>query len=137
MLDRTRGFGKEFKDFIARGNVVDLAVAVIIGGAFGAIVTSLVDDILMPLIGSAMGGLNFAYLSVRVGDAQINYGNFIQATINFLVIAASVFLFVKLINGLKKKPAVEAVKDEVAINYAREQTKLLEEIRDQLAKPKK
>ena len=76
---------KEFRDFINRGNVIDLAVAVIIGGAFGAIISSLVNDIIMPLIGLLMGGVDFASLAVQVGDAQVLYGSFIQAVVNFLL----------------------------------------------------
>ena len=78
---------KEFREFIARGNVMDLAVAVVMGAAFTAIVNSLVDDIIMPLIGVLMGGIDFSTLSIQVGDATIMYGNFIQAVINFLIIA--------------------------------------------------
>jgi large conductance mechanosensitive channel len=93
----------EFKAFISRGNVLDLAVAVIIGGAFGAIVTSLVNDIIMPLVGVILGGIDFTGLSITVGSAQVLYGNFIQAIINFLVIAASVFLVVKAANQFQRK----------------------------------
>jgi large conductance mechanosensitive channel len=93
----------EFKAFISRGNVLDLAVAVIIGGAFGAIVTSLVNDIIMPLVGVILGGIDFTGLSLTVGSAQVLYGNFIQAIINFLVIASSVFLVVKAANQFQRK----------------------------------
>ena len=86
---------KEFRDFVNRGNVVDLAVAVIIGGAFGAIITSLVDDIIMPLIGVIIGGVDFASLSIQVGEASILYGSFIQAIVNFLIIAFVLFLIVR------------------------------------------
>ena len=86
---------KEFRDFLNRGNVVDLAVAVIIGGAFGAIIKSLVDDIIMPLIGAILGGTDFASLSASVGDAVILYGNFIQAIVNFIIIALALFLVVR------------------------------------------
>ncbi|HSJ88663.1 MAG TPA: large conductance mechanosensitive channel protein MscL [Anaerolineales bacterium] len=92
---------KEFKEFVMRGNVIDLAVAVIIGVAFGAIVTSLVNDILMPLIGLVLGGIDFSALAFQVGDAVIKYGAFIQAVINFLIIAFVVFLIVRAINRLK------------------------------------
>lgn len=95
---------KEFRDFISRGNVLDLAVAVIMGGAFGAIVTSLVNDILMPIIGAASGGVNFSGLAVTVGEAAIGYGNFIQAIINFLIISFCIFLLVRSINNMMKKP---------------------------------
>jgi large conductance mechanosensitive channel len=96
---------KEFKDFIMKGNVMDLAVAVIIGGAFGKIVSSLVNDILMPLIGLILGGVNFTGLAVTVGDAKLTYGNFIQALIDFLIIALVIFLLVKGLNKMTKKPA--------------------------------
>lgn len=96
---------REFRDFINRGNVLDLAVAVIMGAAFGTIITSLVNDILMPIIGALSGGVNFAGLAITVGDAAIGYGNFIQAIINFLIIAFCIFLLVRSINNLTKKPA--------------------------------
>lgn len=96
---------KEFRDFINRGNVVDLAVAVIIGGAFGAIINSIVKDLLMPLIGIILGGVDFASLSVKVGSAVLTYGNFIQALINFLAIAFVLFLIVRSLNKAKAKPA--------------------------------
>ena len=95
------GMLKEFKEFVMRGNVIDLAVAVIIGVAFGAIVTSLVNDILMPLIGLVLGGIDFSALAFQVGDAVIKYGAFIQAVINFLIIAFVVFLIVRASNRLK------------------------------------
>lgn len=122
---------KEFKQFIARGNVVDLAVGVIIGGAFGKIVTSLVNDIIMPLIGVIIGGINFTGLTLTVGKATIAYGAFIQNVIDFLIIAACIFFFVKFINKLSKpKKEVKEVKkpDDIL---------LLEEIRDLLKKESK
>lgn len=94
---------KEFRDFAMRGNVMDLAVAVIIGGAFGAIITSLVNDVLMPLIGLILGGLDFSGLSFQVGDAVVKYGSFIQAVVNFIIIAFVIFTMVRTINSLKKK----------------------------------
>ncbi len=96
---------KEFRKFIAQGNVLDLAIGVIIGGAFGKIVTSLVDDILMPIIGILIGGENFAALSVMVGKAEVKYGNFIQVVIQFLIIAFVIFMIVKAANktGLTDK----------------------------------
>ena len=93
---------KEFKEFISKGNVVDLAVGVIIGGAFGKIVTSLVNDIIMPLIGVIIGGINFTNLSIKIGESVIAYGSFIQNIIDFLIIAACIFVFVKFVNKLKK-----------------------------------
>ncbi|MCA9900135.1 MAG: large-conductance mechanosensitive channel protein MscL [Ardenticatenaceae bacterium] len=118
---------KEFKAFIAKGNVLDLAVAVIIGGAFGAIVTSLVNDIIMPLIGVILGGTDFTTLAITVGDASITYGNFIQAIINFLIIAFVIFMIVRSANGMKKKeePKPAAPKGPSAED-------LLAEIRDLL-----
>ena len=94
---------KEFKEFVMRGNVLDLAVAVIIGGAFGKIIASLVNDILMPLIGLLLGGINFAGLSLTVGDAVVTWGNFIQAIVDFLIVAFVIFLIVKSANAAKKK----------------------------------
>lgn len=93
----------EFKAFIARGNVLDLAVGVVIGAAFTAIVTSLVDDIINPLIGLIVGGIDFGGLSVGVGDAQFMYGNFINAVIKFLIVAWVVFLIVKAVNRAMPK----------------------------------
>ncbi len=100
---------KEFRDFINRGNVVDLAVAVIIGGAFGAIINSIVKDLLMPLIGIILKGTDFASLVWQVGEAKLTYGNFIQALINFLAIAFVLFLIVRSLNKAKAKPAPVAV----------------------------
>ena len=88
---------KEFREFIMRGNVMDLAVAVIIGGAFTAIINSLVNDIIMPLIGIILGGVDFTSLSITVGNAVVTYGNFIQAIINFLLIALVLFLLIRAI----------------------------------------
>lgn len=96
-------FMEEFKAFIARGNVMDLAVGVIIGGAFSAITTSLINDIIMPLLGIFTSSVSFADLSVTVGGAVITYGNFIQAVLNFLVMALVVFCLVKGMNKLHKK----------------------------------
>ncbi len=94
---------KEFKEFISRGNVVDMAVGVIVGGAFTAIVNSLVADILMPLIGIITGGLDFTTLCFTVGEASINYGKFIQNIIYFLIVAWVIFLVVRSINKLRAK----------------------------------
>lgn len=95
---------KEFQEFISRGNVVDMAVGVIIGGAFTAIVNSLVNDMLTPLLGLLTGGMDFSTLSFGIGDAQFCYGSFIAAVINFLLIALVLFLLVKGINRLRRKP---------------------------------
>lgn len=96
-------FMKEFKAFIARGNVMDMAVGVIIGGAFSAITTSLINDIIMPVLGIFTSSISFADLSVTVGSAQITYGNFIQAILNFLVMALVVFCLVRTMNRMHKK----------------------------------
>jgi large conductance mechanosensitive channel len=118
---------KEFRDFIAKGNVLDLAVGIIIGAAFTAIVTSLVDDLISPLIGLIMGGIDFSALSFGFGDATFGYGKFIQAIVKFLIVAWVVFLIVKAVNSMKKKeevaPAAPAGPTEV---------QLLAEIRDSL-----
>lgn len=126
---------KEFKEFAFKGNVLDLAVAVIIGGAFGKIVTSLVEDLLMPAIGVLMGGVNFESLkyvitpaSGDVAEAAILYGSFIQSVIDFLIIAFSIFLFIKLISSRKKKEEEE----EPAPEEAGKEEILLTEIRDLL-----
>ena len=121
----------EFKDFAMRGNVLDLAVGVIIGGAFGKIVSSVVDDILMPLVGMALGGLDFKNLSLKIGDAQVMYGNFIQNVIDFLIVAFCIFLIVKGINSLTKKKNEEPAAPEAPTEPSNEE-KLLSEIRDLL-----
>ena len=135
------GFIKEFKEFAVKGNVMDMAVGVIIGGAFGKIVTSLVGDVLMPLIGEATGGISFVDLFINLsggtaktlaeakeaGDAVFAYGQFIQNIIDFIIIAFCIFLMIKGMNKLKKKeePAPEAPKGPT-------QEELLAEIRDLL-----
>jgi len=124
---------KEFLKFINRGNMLDLAVAVVIGLAFAAITTSLVNDVVMPLVGLLLGGVNFAGLSFGIGNAQIMYGNFIQSVINFLIIAWAIFILLKGYNrmlelGRKRQEAPAAPPAP-----PREQV-LLEEIRDLLAK---
>ncbi len=124
-------FGKEFKEFISKGNVIDLAVGVIIGGAFGKIVSSLVNDIIMPLVGIIIGGIDFNTLTLTIKDATINYGIFIQNIVDFLIIAFCIFLFLKVILKLKKKD-----KKEEAPKEKPEDIKLLIEIRDLLANNK-
>ncbi|WP_338963728.1 large-conductance mechanosensitive channel protein MscL [Fusobacterium nucleatum] len=127
----------EFKAFVMRGNVVDMAVGVIIAGAFGKIVTSLVNDIFMPIIGVLIGNVNFSDLQIKLGEplegaeqAAIKYGMFIQEVVNFLIIALCIFMVIKVINKLQKKkeeapaPVPEPTKEEV----------LLSEIRDALNK---
>jgi len=93
---------KEFRDFAIRGNVMDLAVAVIIGGAFGKIIASLVSDVLMPLIGLALGGLNFSKLSFTINNAVVNYGAFIQSIVDFTIVAFVIFMLVRTMNRMKK-----------------------------------
>ena len=123
---------KEFKAFIARGNVMDLAVGVIIGAAFGKIVSSLVDDILMPLIGIIIGGIDFSALSINIKNASINYGLFIQNIVDFLIVAFCIFIIVKILNKFLKKKE----KEEKAPAKSQE-VLILEEIRDTLKKGKK
>ncbi len=123
-------FLNEFKDFAMRGNVLDLAVGVIIGGAFGKIVSSVVDDLLMPLIGMVIGGLDFKSLSFKIGEAEITYGNFIQNVIDFTIIAFCIFLLIKGINSLSRKKEEPAAPEAPAEPTNEE--KLLAEIRDLL-----
>lgn len=121
---------KEFKEFAMRGNVMDMAVGVIIGGAFGKIVSSLVDDVIMPLIGVVTGGIDFSSLSVKVGEATLKYGSFIQNIIDFLIIAFCIFMMIKGMNALSKKKKEEAAPEAPAEPSNEE--KLLSEIRDLL-----
>ncbi len=120
-------FVREFREFAIKGNVIDLAVGVIIGAAFGKIVSSVVEDIVMPLIGTLLGGLNFAALTVTIGAATIKYGKFLQTCVDFLIIAWAIFMAVKIINRLKRQEP-EVV---VAVLPPRQEV-LLEEIRDLL-----
>ncbi len=122
------GFIKEFKEFAMKGNVMDMAVGVIIGGAFGKIVSSLVDDVLMPLIGTITGGVDFTNLAIKVGDAELKYGTFIQNIIDFLIIAFCIFLMIKGMNKLNKKKEEEPAPAPEPSN----EEKLLGEIRDLL-----
>ena len=98
-----KGFMEEFKDFISKGNVMDMAVGVIIGGAFGKIVSSLVENILMPLIGILLGGVNFSDLSATVGNAEVKYGVFLQSVFDFLIIAFVIFVMIKQISKVTDK----------------------------------
>jgi large conductance mechanosensitive channel len=137
------GFLKEFKDFAAKGSVIDLAVGVIIGGAFGKIVSSLVNDVLMPIVGVILGGVNFTEWKLTLKDAilaadgtvtkpavVLGIGNFIQTTIDFIIIAFVIFLFIKAFNNMKKKePEAPAAPPEPS-----EEVKLLTQIRDALNK---
>lgn len=128
---------KEFKKFVMRGNVVDLAVGVVIGGAFGKIVTSLVNDLIMPLIGLILGKVNLTDLKYvitpaaeEVAEVAFKYGAFLQSVIDFLIIALSIFLMVKLLSSFKKKKEEE----KVAIPEPSKEEILLTEIRDLLQK---
>lgn len=125
---------KEFKEFISKGNVIDLAVGVVIGSAFGKIVTSLVDNIIMPLVGLICGGINFASLHVKVKDAVIWYGAFIQSVVDFLIIAFCIFMVIKFINKLNRKKPKEEEKPQPPKKS--DEVVLLEEIRDLLKKRK-
>ena len=108
MAEKTSGFLAEFKTFIARGNVMDMAVGVIIGGAFSNITNSLINDIVMPVLGIFTSSVSFAELSVNIGPAVIAYGNFIQAVLNFLIMAFVVFCLVKALNRFHKKKEAPA-----------------------------
>ena len=129
-------FINEFKTFISRGNVLDLAVGVIIGGAFNTIVNSLVNDIFMPLIGIIIGGINFSGLVLKIGEATINYGLFIQNIINFLATAFCLFLLVRVINNFHKMKEKNEKKEEKKEEAPKKSDEivLLEEIRDLLKK---
>lgn len=125
---------KEFKEFALKGNIMDLAVGVIIGGAFGKIVTSLVNDIIMPLIGIILGGINFSELKFVISpatdtaqEAAFRYGSFIQSLIDFIIIALSIFMFIKFLSIFKKKASAK----EAPPAPSKEEL-LLEEIRDLL-----
>lgn len=124
---------KEFKKFIARGNVFDLAVGVVIGNAFSKIVTSLVDNIIMPIVGILIGGIDFTKLSLTIFDVKIEFGIFIQNIVDFLIIAFCIFIAIKIINKLTKK---EEPKEKVKEVVKSDEVKLLEEIRDLMKKKK-
>ena len=141
------GFLKEFKEFAMKGNVMDMAIGVIIGGAFGKIVTSLVNDLLMPLVGALIGNVDFTTLSVTLRPAvmegeevlkeavTLNYGNFIQTTVDFLIVALCIFGMIKLINkasNMVKKPVEETPAEPAPAPEPTAEEKLLTEIRDLL-----
>jgi large conductance mechanosensitive channel len=121
---------KEFRDFAIKGNVVDLAVGVIIGAAFGKIVASLVEDVVMPFVGILIGGMDFKALAVEFGSAKIAYGKFLQTCVDFCIVAASIFVAVKVIHHLRRRSEAEPAKPAEPPR----QEKLLEEIRDLLKK---
>lgn len=122
----------EFKAFALKGNVMDLAVAVVIGGAFGKIVSSLADNIIMPLAGVALGGISFTNLSAQIGEAEITYGVFLQSVADFTIVAVSIFAFIKLISALRRKEEEKPEQEKVV--EPSEEVKLLREIRDSLNK---
>lgn len=119
-------FWQEFREFINRGSVIDLAVGLVIGAAFTAIVTAMVDDLLMPLLGIVIGGINFSNLAVTVGNATLTYGNFIQSVVNFLIIAFAIFLVIRTLNRFQRKQEAEPPPAPP------EEVQLLTEIRDLL-----
>jgi large conductance mechanosensitive channel len=128
------GMIKEFKEFAMKGNVMDLAVAVIIGAAFGKIVTALVENVLMPLIGMVSGGVNFSGLKATVGDTELTYGIFVQAVIDFIIVAFCIFMIIKMMN--KAQNVVSGPEDEPEAEPEKtpEDIELLREIRDSLKK---
>ena len=128
-----KSFLEEFKAFAMKGNVIDLAVAVVIGAAFGKIVSSLVADIVMPIIGLLLGGINFSGLSYKLGDTTLTYGVFIQSVLDFVIVALAIFIMVSVIakaqKSMEKKAEAEAVEKP---KEPSEEVKLLREIRDSL-----
>lgn len=128
---------EEFKTFIMRGNVLDLAVGVVMGGAFSKIVSSLVNDIMMPFLGVIIGGLDFSNLSINFRNAKIMYGSFIQNIIDFLIISFCIFMFVKVINKLTHLKELEKKSEEPKKTSTSEEILLLREIRDELKSQKK
>ena len=138
LKQKSEGFINEFKAFVMRGNVMDMAVGVIIGSAFNAIVTSLVNDIFMPFIGIIIGGIDFTSLTLKLGDAAIKYGIFLQNIINFLATAFCLFIFVKFMNRLhdikESKEKKDAKDVKVEAPKKSDEVLLLEEIRDLLKK---
>jgi large conductance mechanosensitive channel len=118
---------REFRDFAIKGNVVDLAVGVIIGAAFGKIVSSLVEDIVLPAVGVLIGGIDFKALAVQIGGAKLTYGKFIQTCVDFLIIAAAIFVAVKLIHHFRRM-----AEEKPSAAPPPRQEQLLEEIRDLL-----
>lgn len=123
---------KDFKEFALKGNVLDLAIAVVIGAAFGKIVTSLVENIIMPIVGLLLNGVDFTKLSFKYNDAEILYGSFIQTIFDFVIIAFAIFMFVRLLSKFKRKEDIVAITEEAPPVDSKEV--LLEEIRDLLKK---
>lgn len=139
--NKNKGFWSEFKTFIARGNVMDLAVGVIVGSAFTGIVTSLTNNILMPIIGVVIGGFDFSKLALNITiwgrEVAINYGLFIQSTVDFLLTALCIFIIIKLMNKFFAKKEAEKKEEKPAEPVKSDEVKLLEEIRDLLKENKK
>lgn len=130
-----KSFIKEFKEFISNGNVMSMAIGIIIGGAFTAIVNSLVADIITPLIGMILGGINFSSISITVGSAQLMVGKFIQAVIMFVLTALVIFVMMKGLNKLAaKNKAADDAEEAAAPAEPSDEVKLLMEIRDALNK---
>lgn len=125
-----KGFIQEFKAFAVKGNVVDLAVAVIIGAAFGKIVSSLVANIIMPLLGVVMGGIDFSTMSTQIGESEITYGVFLQSVVDFVIVAFVIFLAIKAMSHLKGDKKEETKEEKPA--EIPEDIRLLREIRDSL-----
>ena len=140
LSNKNKGFWSEFKTFIARGNVMDLAVGVIVGTAFTGIVTSLTNNILMPIIGVVIGGFDFSKLALNITvwgrEVALNYGLFIQSTVDFLLTALCIFIIIKIMNKFTAKKEEEK-KEEVKEPVKSDEVKLLEEIRDLLKENKK
>lgn len=124
------GFIEEFKAFAVKGNVIDLAVAVVIGAAFGKIVSSLVANIVMPLVGIILGGVSFEGMTYQVGDAMITYGVFLQAVVDFIIVALVIFMVVKAITKAQALGQDEEMAEDSAPSEPSEEVKLLREIRD-------
>lgn len=141
-------FFKDFKDFAMKGNVVDMAVGVIIGAAFGKIVSSLVDDIIMPLVGVATGGMNFTDYKIMLKEATtnaagevipavtLNWGSWVQTIVDFLIVAFCIFVMIKFMSNLRKKKEVEEAQEEAAVAETSKEEELLTEIRDILKSQK-
>jgi large conductance mechanosensitive channel len=127
---------REFKEFAMKGNVLELAVAVVIGGAFGKIVTSLVDNVITPSIGLFMGGVDFSGYSYQVGDAVLTYGKFVQSVVDFVIVAFVIFMIVRTLTKAKEavKSKIEPPQVEEKQNEPSEEVQLLREIRDSLRK---
>ncbi|WP_330502394.1 large conductance mechanosensitive channel protein MscL [Peribacillus frigoritolerans] len=122
---------KEFREFITKGNVLDLAIAVVMGAAFGKIVSSLVENIITPLVGIILGGINVSSLTIKVGNAVLKYGIFVQAVIDFLIISFAIFMFMKVANSLIRK---KQANEEEVLEAVPASEQYLKEIRDLLQK---